>query len=132
MTLSYAIRLGAMMLPHSDNYLEGTSGPLGPPTSCCALGGAALAAGFERQRDVYIERFLDRHWGAVLALRVPHPVRGDIVAVRTAIHGLNNTRCYHWTRERIAGWIATIEPREREEVPCATTKPATAAEIGRL
>ena len=85
MKLSEAIRLGALLLPRSNSYLEE---PLSsdckaflPPTACCALGGAALAAGFQRPRDVFIQDFLAQHWGAMLNRAVPHPVHGILRTV---------------------------------------------------
>ena len=123
------------MLRHSNSYFEEHMDESGryflPPTACCALGGAALASGFQRQRDISVATFLLRHWGALLEMCVPHPVRGDITTVEDVIHGLNSTLCYHWSRERIADWVATVEPHEGEEVPHATTESATAADSRR-
>ena len=129
--LSDAIRLGAMLLPQSAHYLDeqwdGTTHGL--PTGCCALGGAALATGFNRARDLDVLKFVYDRWGTTLSLRVPHPVsgcHGD--TVHYIINTLNSLYCYHWTRERIAEWVATIEKQETAS-DCLPAEERTVAHV---
>ena len=128
MHLSDAIRLGALLLPRSDGYLdEEWDGAMhSRPTGCCALGGAALAAGFNRARDKDVVQFIHRHWGAILRRNVHHPVsgiHGD--TVHDIINGLNDSRCAHWSREQIADFVESVEKKEATD---DATKPHEAVE----
>ena len=114
--LSEAIRLGAMLLPQSDSYLDERWEGMTyiPPTGCCALGGAALACGFSRTIDLHIVQFIRHRWGSTLDRCVPHPVHGSYDdTVFDIIHPLNSSICYHWTRERIADFVESIEKQEQ-------------------
>ena len=113
--LSEAIRLGAMMLPEvrgpifdrKDNRI----------CAACAIGSALYAVGTADDR----ERWLTRS-GSVEELicfwpwtneRRMDPVRGVNFRIDSIIIDLFETA--HWTREQIADWVETIEPREVEE-----------------
>ncbi len=106
MKLSLAIRLGAMMLPKSDSYLEGF-----PPAACCAVGGAALAVGYRQGKDGTLHIFASDRW-PILKTIVRHPIEKRDGPLENIINGLNYSHCFGWTRERIADWIATIEPQD--------------------
>ena len=110
MKLSDAIRLGAMWLPQCHSYLE--EDPDGsPPTACCALGGAALAMGFQRRRDHSVERFITTHWPWVFRQTdIDPPYFGHVDSSVGDMISCLNWR--GWTRERVADWVASIEPHE--------------------
>ena len=131
MPLSEAIRLGAMLLPQSDNYLDepwnGTA--RGLPTGCCALGGAALACGFNRKRDGGVLPFVFHRWGDILRLHVPHPVYGSyFCTVHDIIDGLNGSIVHHWTRERIADFVEHIE-KQAQALDSLTAEERTVAHV---
>ena len=97
MKLSEAIKLGAMLKPQG---FEGTGHPNG--TTTCALG-AALNA-ISSNGCVY------GIWPWVNKIKLcPVCEKEPPYAV---IPHLNNI--HRWTRERIADWVATIEPVEVE------------------
>ena len=105
MKLSEAILLGAMMKPQGG---PGTGDRSAPAT--CAYGAArdAMAS------DISI----DRLWPWLLSLPIdttcPECGKSCKAVGRTMAYGLvphlNND--HTWTRERIAAWVATIEPQE--------------------
>ncbi len=112
MKLSDAIRFGAMMRPQrtDGNWLRADGS--------CALGAAAEAVGAvcatsaDEEQALY-DNILSKHWPWLASKRVEDPlVRGVRGFVGLAIMRLNDSA--RWTRERIAEWVATVEP---EEVP---------------
>ena len=116
MKLSDAIRLGAMLLPQCHPYLE--EDPVGsPPTACCALGGAALAMGFQRRRDLSVDKFLTTQWTWLFLQSAMDPRDGGYV-VSSVGNMISLLNWRGWTRERIADWVASIEPQE-DPLPAA-------------
>lgn len=105
MRLSEAIRLWAMLHPQ---YFGATYGMdvnhqvLGT----CAMG-AARQAGFIVRREGVLD----------IATRCPHCGKVRDALLRVITH-LNDG--HRWTRERIADWVATVEPAETTD-PHATT-----------
>ena len=110
MKLSEAIRLGAMMQPKRNGvcailYMDNKG--------TCALGAAAQAMG------LHIPTFAEGYnpiWAMWPWLQTmsTHPVTGERVEATTNIWMLNDTD--DWTRERIADWVATIEPKESHDL----------------
>jgi len=119
MKLSTAIRLGAMLKPQA---YDGSA-----TDATCALRAACEALGIKDER---------RPTGTLnyTALRAAYPLlwsteHGCPACVANADGADVLDRVYHlndwhrWTRERIADWIATIEPQEPAvEAPQATTQ----------
>lgn len=106
MKLSEAIRLGAMMHEQVFHAIEQRDDD-GLTCGTCALGAANVALGFKdfgnltELKSAY--QFIFNHMLC--------PVCGE----DTTIVGIINLHigCSHrWTRERIADWVATIEPAE--------------------
>ena len=104
--LSEAIRLGAMTGPQ-------TIGALRRGDSTCALGAAYRAAGllskgrYRVRIEVAVETF------PALRTRVgacPHCALCALDDIGHAVVHLNDV--HGWTRERIADWVATVEPAE--------------------
>jgi hypothetical protein len=94
--LSEAIRLGAMLKPQGFWSLLTADG------HTCALGAALDAIGASPS---HFDEFL--RW-PVLTSSVTHPVTGTWwVSAYGCIADLNDT--HRWTREQIAGWVASIE-----------------------
>lgn len=52
-----------------------------------------------------------------LEAQVKHPVSGDRASLRTTIVSLNDT--HHWSRERVADWLDTLDLNLRFPVPSA-------------
>lgn len=124
MKLSEAIRLGAMMGPQ-------VRGTFSKGNATCALGAAALAGGcrFELPREgafptrgnrpATMSVIFPYEWMVIKQEHVcpePHRVRfRKPMLVSRLIPHLND---YHgWSRERIADWVATIEPAEVQATP---------------
>ena len=110
MKLSEAIRLGATMQPKRKGHCailymdnKGT----------CALGAAAQAMGLHipTLAEGYIPIWAMWPW---LQTMSTHPVTGERVEATKNIWMLNDTD--DWTRERIADWVATIEPKESHDL----------------
>jgi hypothetical protein len=103
MKLSEAIRLGAMMKPQA--FIVGGDGT-------CALQAALDAIGMDTSRPS--ER-TDAIWPQALSRMsaCPECKARATVAYIIPIH-LNDR--HRWTRERIADWVATVEPQEVESV----------------
>jgi hypothetical protein len=100
MRLSEAMRLGAMLKPQGFRALIGLRG------RTCALGAALDAIGcLDLGTIPPMWYWAVECIGFCPACRRPH--RRDVVAL---IAHLNDR--HHWTRERIAELIATIEPHE--------------------
>lgn len=124
MKLSEAIRLGAMLKPQGF----GNEALFGKST--CALGAAADAVNLPEELERYE------------TLCTPFPIVGDHVEACPAGAGCAAIWCgvtvlhmaYHlndihkWTRERIADWVATIEPQEVEADICATVETVSVLE----
>lgn len=107
MKLSEAIRLGAMLRPPSVEWHG------------CALGVAAKAMGCHSGCP---KKFLFTTWPWLAAkIQSPDPSSWAycIDDARTVIEDLNGWERtgLRWTRERIADWVATVEP---QDVPVET------------
>lgn len=104
MQLSEAIRLGAMLKPQGfDAWTPGHS---------CALQAAADAVGIGQEDNLmYVEA--RRRWPFLNEMQTCPACNGPEDALVTLWH-LNDQ--HHWTRERIADWVATIEPPVTEPV----------------
>jgi hypothetical protein len=108
MKLSEAILLGAMVSPQAFRALFRDDG-------ACALGGALLAVGAIGEPAL---RSVRRRWPWVVAVSANCPSCGCSCPVFGVITHLNDT--HRWTREQVAGWVASIEPAEAwppDEVP---------------
>lgn len=111
MKLSEAMMLGTLMTQQAfgEFIAEGRA---------CALGAAGLA--------------LDCKYFGALLIKVPWignvqqncPECGSGFYVGGAVVCLNDN--HHWTRERIAGWVATIEPQDEQTDGWAGTRYAHA------
>ena len=108
MKLSEAIRLGAMNRPQGFYrlYDQGRT---------CAMGAAAEAMGIlDHENNCYIDGHKSKikHWTPVAMTMTPCPAceeYGIDNMQRVMVH-LNND--HRWSRERIADWVETIEPKE--------------------
>ena len=104
MTLSEAIRLGAMLHPQCFEWLEGKDHG-GVTVETCALGAAKVAG--------YPIRDLDR-WSQAAVITCPACGiswwGGLGRCLYGAIEHLNDV--HRWTREAIADFVATVEPPE--------------------
>ena len=123
--LSEAIRLGAMMLPEVHGPMFGKRDD--QICGACAIGTALYAVGTmaDRMRWVINSSLSEfsRHWPWTKEYRI-HPIDGIKLSACHIIVTL--FEMHHWTREQIADWVETIEPREVEEAkPIETTVPVT-------
>ena len=100
MKLSEAILLGAMMSPQTFRALFRDDGT-------CALGAALLAVGPASEPAL---RSVFKRWPWAMTVSADCPGCGHSCPVFGVITHLNDT--HRWTRERIAGWVASIEPAE--------------------
>jgi hypothetical protein len=105
MTLSEAIRLGAMLRKSQARYelLDEDGGT-------CALGAAAEAAGFLdlATRDYLSGAKAPKEWHAVVKRETPCPTCSGIFdRLDDCIKHLNNE--HRWTREAIADFVETCE-----------------------
>jgi hypothetical protein len=98
MKLSEAILLGAMMRPQAFRALFTDDG-------ACALGGALLAVGASGEPAL---RSVRNRWPWVFTVSAECPSCGRSCPVFGIITHLNDT--HRWTREQMAGWVASIEP----------------------
>jgi anaerobic selenocysteine-containing dehydrogenase len=108
MKLSEAILLGAMMSPQAFRALFRDDG-------ACALGAALLAVGPASEQSVHS---VFKRWPWAVTVSADCPGCGHSCPVFGVITHLNDS--HRWTREQIAGWVASIEPAEAwapEEVP---------------
>ena len=123
MKLSEAIRLGAMLQKQcfSGYYGRGTS---------CAMGAALEAVGKRSSIDDHNSEKAYALWPWLRFYehrRQICPLGCDLVCTYTGLHliaHLNDT--HRWTGERIADWVATVEPKEEaqaapEPVCCSTS-----------
>ena len=119
MQLSEAIRLGAMLRPQARGWLvrdvfvptRGWRGWLGRgkmTTGTCALGAALEAVGMAADLGSVWHMW---PWTLNRSELCPVcPVCGIARMASGIIWHLNDS--HDWTREQIADWVATIEPRE--------------------
>lgn len=101
MKLSEAIRLGAMVKPQS---FDGTN-----RNKDCAIQAACTAHGLKTKKWWLLYQRPNSLYPWMKELR-KHPIYGTILPIATIIWDLNDR--LHWTRERTADWVATIEPQE--------------------
>lgn len=126
--LSDAMRLGAMLKPQRFGILSSPDG------GTCAMGAAFDALGglgeLIGQSNAAWACSAAALWPWVMTI-VRHPVMGDSMfhssGVLNIIVDLNDR--FQWSRERIADWIATIEPQDdatRVETPATIAELVTA------
>lgn len=109
MKLSEAIRMGSMVVPqtHGEYYI----GEWPNPVAACAMGAAFIAVGDKTCSD-------HKHWPWMRVSKwhnCPSPSQcrlGYDGPVLSVVLHLNDE--HGWTRERIADWVATVEPKEIE------------------
>lgn len=117
MKLSDAILLGAMSTPQG----VGTTSSLANSEKTCALGAAAFASGLRCGMGQDIQ---DRF--PILREMVPFPPKPQCKEiVYCCVMALNDE--YRWTREEIAGWVATLEAQQ--EVQAEVQRVAEPAEV---
>lgn len=102
MKLSDAIRLGAMLRPQvrGDYFFAGGS---------CAMGAAAEACGIVSSRDPRLLAFEEKTRCDLALLLCPACGAPSRTGTNVVIH-LNDL--HHWTREQIADWVETVEPKD--------------------
>lgn len=100
MQLSEAILLGAMMKPQAFRVLVTDDG-------ACALGAALLAVGAVSEQSA---RSVLSRWPWAFTVSATCPGCSRSHAVFGIITHLNDN--HRWTRERIAKWVAGIEPTD--------------------
>lgn len=104
--LSEAIRLGAMVTPQCTRrfYHDGAT---------CAFGSALHAVGAlnrENPMDSEQNQFIYQRW-PLTEQRAACPVCGMVAKMFiVGAFCLNDT--HHWTREQIADWVETLEPKD--------------------
>lgn len=108
MRLSEAIKLGAMLKPQGfGDYQTGDGG-------ACALGSALDAVGVaaDKQNGLTDLSLALRFPAVNTPATCPWKLCRDTFAheIGSVITHLNDDHC--WTRERIADWVATVEPQE--------------------
>jgi hypothetical protein len=103
LTLSAAMRLGAMLKPQGHNrYLR--------QGRTCALGAALDAIGALRYEAGNSTRLFNQ-W-PILETWAVHPVTNRSEMAGGIVVSLNDE--YHWTREVIADWVETIEQAQAQ------------------
>lgn len=107
MKLSEAMKLGAMLRPQG---FIGNVRPSDPRDGTCALQAALEAIGIVN-RPPHMTSV--KHWPWTMR-HSRCPACGEDGDVNSLVGCLNDKD--RWTREQIAGWIATIEPAETPEV----------------
>ncbi len=100
MSLSEAIRLGAMMRSQAFRTLFTNDG-------ACALGAALLAIGAAPAVRSVLGRW---PWAFVVSVDCPSCARSRLVC--QVIAHLNDD--HRWARERIGAWVAGIEPTDAQ------------------
>lgn len=107
-SLSEAIRIGSRISPQvSGTFDDGQGGT-------CALGAAGWAAGLSGS-GINMAR-LSKVW-PIIDMLVIHPVLNQPCPLRATVMNLNDQ--HHWSRDEIAGWVATVEmavENQRKEV----------------
>lgn len=111
MRLSEAIKLGAMLRPQASGgralvRVRGWRGWVFDQQvlGTCALAAATEAVGLQLWINAYDE------WPWMLGRFVSCPATGGNKSVSLIVMELNDR--HRWTRERIADWVATIEPAQ--------------------
>lgn len=115
MLLSEAIRLGAMLRPQAFGFLfhDGNSCAIGASLEasgiCGYVGESWMPIGWSgvlgKMYPILVSREVDPPDGAKIHSATKDPRVWDIIV------DLNNPP-NGWTRERIAAWVATVEPKE--------------------
>ncbi len=112
MKLSEAMRLGAMIRPQGYRTYWSSKG------GSCALGAALEATGYDFPSAGFgvPTLTLQNYWPFIWRIEVKCPggCPGNMELPKAIITHLNDDHC--WTRERIADWIATIEPAEEAAI----------------
>lgn len=99
MKLSEAIMLGSTMSPQAFGVARRSDG------AACALAAAGDANGVEYGLDLF------QVWPFLLTKAVD-PVTTNVGPAWSIIVDLND--CQMWSRERIADWVASVEPHEEQ------------------
>lgn len=117
MKLSEAIRLGAMWTKQGVQT-ESMLSSIAP----CALGAALLAIGKQKAtpESPHGYKTVTDTW-PWLKTKMRDPVGGMEATAMEIIWLLNDG--FHWTRERIADWVATVEPQETLRDPLPMPQP---------
>ena len=103
MTLSEAIRLGAMLLPQGFGPNSMYS-----PTSSCALAAAADAIGLDRTTSGRVYEDLKSRFPLLSqALSAGNGYPSDVRVVIDCIWNMNDS--HRFTREEIADWVERME-----------------------
>lgn len=116
MKLSEAIQLGALLGPQGFVF-----GPRGYVPGDCALAAAGRAIGQSCMRQDPAHAIWP--W---LAQHVECPVCRKVSGAHYAVWHLNDDHL--WTRERIAEWVASIEPQETTSAESVRQPEAVEAE----
>jgi|SRR5215471_7449571 len=111
MKLSEAIRLGAMATPKADGVFFDRR-----TEATCAQGAALLAIGKLDRKPRHNHANMTAAWPWIVTTRVSCPSCGKRGSVRSLIIHLNDefgtaAGGHGWNRNRIAGWVATLEPK---------------------
>jgi hypothetical protein len=111
MKLSEAIRMNGMMKPQGFGVAS-----LDEVNAPCVVGGALQSIGRQAGRWAALEQ----EWPFVLEIKHYCPVCLHLPHLKPAtleliLWHLNDV--HRWTREQIAGWVATVEPAEPQEAP---------------
>lgn len=105
MRLSEAMRLGAMLRPQVEGVYFAFGGS-------CAIGAAIEATGGDIADEESHEAHIVAHFGWIDKAKTNCPACQDRDEVGCIITHLNDV--HEWTRDRIADWVATIEPQEAQ------------------
>lgn len=113
MTLSDAIRLGAMLKPQAFGGMLKDGGT-------CALGAAADALGCLHSAMSPRCEIVTRYpWLSIRTQTVCPACSYRPQWFDTVIAHLNDE--HHWTREQIADWVATVEAAQATEAPASVS-----------
>lgn len=137
MKISEAMRLGALLRPQAFGDLRVSKRRwFRRVESTCAFGAAMEAAGLKakpieatalgngpRGKGLATVQIVVPETWSCLLLTSACPVCASVDTVIRLIAHLNDE--HRWTRERIADWVATIEPQD--DTPCDHGKHATLA-----
>jgi len=100
--------LGAMVMPQTCDY------------GGCAIGAAVAAVGrhwqYTTKREPAGVRQAALETWPFLEEKVRHPTTGAFEQLYIVIGALNGWHELNWSRERIADWVATIEPKENHDL----------------
>lgn len=113
MQLSEAIRLGAMTTPQGHGNASYFS-----DEARCALGSAAHALGLQLADGLGpLYNLLITVYPWMKQGLFPCSECGHLDVAISIIWHLNDS--HRWTREQIADWVESVEPKEEQEVLCA-------------